>query len=238
MTSTSVPAAAPLRPVVDWFFWFAVVAVIATYIRAIGFTPPDALQGPSQKIYYIHFGAVAGGYLAFTTLGLMSIVHLWLKDERADRLAAAGGEVAVLFFTVLLIVGSIYAKVIWGAWWVWELRLTLTLLLWFLGVGYLVMRQALEDPMMRARFCAVLAVLQVLLIPFIHLSVYIVRDHMHPMPIVLQPGKPAMPTEMRVTTFLAIVAFLILASAFMRARYRHMLLVEAADVREQEGAAS
>ncbi len=76
-------------------------------------------------------------------------------------MAAAAGEIAVLFFTVVLITGSVYAKVIWGAWWVWELRLTLTLLLWFLGVGYLVMRGAIEDPLMRARFCAVLGIMQV-----------------------------------------------------------------------------
>ena len=228
----------PLRPVVDWFFWFAVLAVVATYVRALASRRPTRCRVRRRRSTTSTFGAVAGGYLAFTTLGLMSIVHLWLKDERADRLAAAGGEVAVLFFTVLLIVGSIYAKVIWGAWWVWELRLTLTLLLWFLGVGYLVMRQAIEDPRMRARFCAVLAVLQVLLIPFIHLSVYFVRDHMHPMPIVLQPGKPAMPTEMRITSLLAIVSFLILSVAFMRARYRHILISEAADALENEEATS
>lgn len=233
MTSSSLPAPGKARPVIDWLFWLAVLLMIATYVRAIFFTPPDALQGPSQKIFYIHVPAVLGGYLAFATLGLMSLVHLWLRDERADRLAAAAGEIAVLFFTVVLITGSIYAKVIWGAWWVWELRLTLTLLLWFLGVGYLVMRQAIEDPLMRARFCAVFGVLQVLLIPFVHLSVYFVRDHMHPMPVMLKPERPSMPSEMVVTAVLAVVAFLVLSSALMRARYRLSLLTETADALEE-----
>jgi heme exporter protein C len=234
MTSNSAPAGEMrLRPVIDWVFWLAVLAMVATYIRAIWFTPPDALQGPSQKIFYIHVPAVLGGYLAFGTLAVMSIVHLWLRDQRADRMAAAAGEVAVLFFSVVLITGSIYAKVIWGAWWVWEVRLTLTLLLWFLGVGYLVMRQAIEDPMMRARFCAVLGILQALLIPFVHLSVYIVRDHMHPMPVVLKPDKPSLPTEMLLTFILATGAFLILSASLMRARYRVTLMQETAEALEQ-----
>ena len=58
-----------------------------------------------------------GGYLAFGVVALMSLVHLWLRDERADRLAAAACEVALLFFTVVLITGPLWARPIWGAWW-------------------------------------------------------------------------------------------------------------------------
>jgi heme exporter protein C len=225
------------KPVIDWLFLVAVVALAATYARAIWFTPADTLQGPSQKIFYIHVPSVLAGYLAFAVLGVMSIVHLWLKEERADRMAAAAAEIAVLFFAIVLITGSIYAKVIWGAWWVWELRLTLTLLLWFLGVGYLVMRGAIDDPLMRARFCAVLAVMQVVLIPFVHLSVYFVRDHMHPMPVVLKPDRPSLPNSMLVTFLIAVASFLLLSAALMRARYRLTLLRDAADAAEQGGEA-
>jgi heme exporter protein C len=233
MSSSSAAVEERPRPVIDSLFWLATAAVAATYVRAIFFTPPDAAQGPSQKIFYIHVPSVLGGYLAFATLTIMSLVHLWLREERSDRLAAAAGEVAVLFFSVVLITGSIWAKVIWGAWWVWEMRLTLTLLLWFLGVGYLVMRHAIEDPLMRARFCAVLGILQALLIPFVHLSVYLVRDHMHPMPVVLKPDRPSLAPEMLWTFVLAVVAFLLLSAALMRARYRYSLWREAADAAEQ-----
>jgi heme exporter protein C len=227
----------PARPVLDWLFYLAIGAVAATYIRAIWFTPVDALQGPSQKIFYIHVPAVLAGYLAFAVLGVMSLVHLWLKEERSDRMAAAAGEVAVVFFAIVLITGSIYAKVIWGAWWVWELRLTLTLLLWFLGVGYLVMRGAIEDPLMRARFCAVLAVMQIVLIPFVHLSVYFVRDHMHPMPVVLKPERASLPNSMLLTFIVSTISFLLLSAALMRARYRLTLLRDAAEAAEQGGTA-
>jgi heme exporter protein C len=236
MSTSQAPAAArPPQRVFDWFFGLAVVLVAAAYLRAIYFTPIEALQGPSQKIFYIHVPAAIAGYVAFGTLALMSLVHLWLRDERADRMAAAAGEVAVLFFTVVLIAGSLWGKVIWGAWWVWELRITLTLLLWFLGMGYLIMRGAIEDPLMRARFSAVLGVLQALLIPFVHLSVYLVRDHMHPMPVVLQPGKPHLSNEMLITWVFSVFAFIVLCLALMRARYRLSVLVDAADAAETGG---
>src|ERR1051325_6947591 len=119
-------------------------------------------------------------------------------------MAASAAEVSLGGYTLVLVAGAHFGQgVIWGAWWVWELRLTLTLLLWFLVLGYLVMRHAIEDPMMRARFCAVLAILQGLLIPFIHLAVYIVPDHMHPMPVALKPDKPSMPAPMLITFLMA-----------------------------------
>ena len=220
MTAASRVARPLVAPVLDWFFWFSALLMVATYVRAIWFTPADLLQGPTQKIFYMHVGSVMGGYTATAILVVTSVVHLWLRDERSDWMAASAAEVSLVCYSLVLVAGSIYAKVIWGAWWVWELRLTLTLLLWFLVLGYLVMRQAIEDPAMRARFCAVLAILQGLLIPFIHLAVYIVPDHMHPMPVALKPEKPSMPAPMLITFLMAMFAFILLAIALIRGRYR------------------
>jgi heme exporter protein C len=233
MTSNSTSLAPRHRPVIDWVLGVAVLAVVAVYVRAIYFTPVEALQGPSQKIYYLHLSAVMGGYVAFAVVAVASLVHLWLRDERADRLAASACEIAVLFFTVVLITGPLWARPIWGAWWSWELRTTLTLLLWFLGVGYLIMRGAIEDVAMRARYSAVLAVMQTLLIPFIHLSVYLVKA-MHPMPILLKPAEPSLPSEMLRTLLLSLAAFLLLSVALIRARYRYAELAEAADAAQPE----
>lgn len=228
-----MPADSRPKPVIDWMLGLAVLAVVLVYVRAIYFTPVEALQGPSQKIYYLHLGSVIAGYFAFAVVAVMSIVHLWLRDDRADRLAASACEVALLFFTVVLITGPLWARPIWGAWWSWELRLTLTLLLWFLAIGYLVMRGAIEDPAMRARYSAVLGLMQALLIPFIHLSVYLVTA-MHPMPILLKPSEPSLPSAMLVTLLSSIAAFLFLAAGLMRARYRYSLLVEAVEALEPE----
>src|SRR5258708_1020312 len=226
------PTPAP-RPVADRVLGLAVLGVALVYVRAIYFTPIEASQGPSQKIYYLHLGSVLGGYLAFSVVALMSLVHLWLRDARADRLAASACEVALLFFTVVLITGPLWARPIWGAWWSWELRTTLTLLLWFLAIGYLIMRGAIEDPAMRARYSAVLGLMQALLIPFIHLRLYLVNP-MHPMPILLKPDKPSLPSAMLLTLLSSIAAFPALSIALMRARYRFGLLQEAVESIQSE----
>ena len=89
----------------------------------------------------------------------------------------------------MLTTGPIWAKPIWGTWWTWDARLTLTLFLFFLFIGYLALRAALQDPAERARFSAVVGILGLLLVPFIHLSVYLFRT-LHPQPIVLKPSGP------------------------------------------------
>jgi len=228
MTSASVandtPAThqdlATARPLFDWLFVVAVLAIAGAFVRAIFFTPIEALQGAAQKIYYVHVSAAISAYLALSVVALMSIVYLWLRDERADRLAESGGEVALMFLTVVLTSGPLWGKPIWGTWWTWDARLTLTLFLWFLTAGYLVLRGAIEDVAMRARYSAVLGIPAALLIPFIHLSVYFFNT-LHPMPIVLKPAKPSLPNEMLVTFLLFVGAALLLCVALMRARYRY-----------------
>ncbi|HET7457177.1 MAG TPA: cytochrome c biogenesis protein CcsA, partial [Gemmatimonadaceae bacterium] len=104
------------------------------------------------------------------------------------------------------------------AWWTWDARLTLTLFLWFVVVGYLVLRGAVDDRAMRARYSAVLGILAAVLVPFIHLSVYLFRT-LHPMPIVLKPSAPSMSREMGMTFALAFASFTLLFAAFLRSRF-------------------
>jgi len=215
------------RPLFDWIFLLAVLAVAAVVVRIVFFTPTEAAQGLAQKIYYIHVPSALGAYLALTVAAFMSLVYLWLKDPRADRLAESATEVAFVFTSAVLTTGPLWGKPVWGTWWTWDARLSLTLFLWFLTIAYLVLRGAVDDAGMRARYCAVLAVLAALLIPFIHLSVYLFRT-LHPMPIVLKPERPSLPPEMLTTWVLAVLAFLLFSATLIRARYRLSLLRDAA----------
>lgn len=215
------------RPVFDWLFALAVAAVLAAFVRIAFFTPSELTQGDAQKIYYIHVPAALGAYLALIIGALMSIVYLWLHDDRADRLAESAVEVAFVFTSAVLLTGPLWGKPVWGAWWTWDARLSLTLFLWFVTAAYLVLRGAVDDASMRARYSAVLAVLAALLIPFIHLSVYLFRT-LHPMPIVLKPERPSLPPEMLTTFTLAVFAFLFFCAVLIRARYRLALLRERA----------
>jgi heme exporter protein C len=107
---------------------------------------------------------------------------------------------------------------VWGTWWTWDARLTGTLLLFFLLVGYQVLRGAVADPGLRARYSAVLGICAVVLVGFIHLSVYLFPT-LHPQPIVLRPGKPGVPPDMLLTLLLSFGVFLVLYVGFVMQRY-------------------
>jgi heme exporter protein C len=221
-TGAATGAAAPTatRASIDWLLVAALLAVAGTYVRAIWFTPVEAMQGPAQKILYVHAtAAFVGLYLGFGLVAVSSALYLWLKDEKLDRVAESAAEVGLVFTSVVLVTGPLWGKPVWGTWWTWDARLTLTLFLWFIALSYVILRGAVEDPAMRARFSAVIGILAALLVPFIHLSVYLFRT-LHPMPIVLKPSAPSMPREMTITFGLAFLAFTLLFAAFIRARYR------------------
>ena len=212
----SPSAAAPSRRL-DPVAVLAALAVAAAYARAIWFTPPERIQGFAQKILYVHAPAAWVAFLAFGLTALAGAGWLFLKDERLDRFAESSAEVGVVFTTAVLVTGPLWGRPIWGTWWTWDARLTLTLFLWFVYVGYLVLRGAVDGRESRARASAVLGILGALLIPFIHLSVYLFRT-LHPMPVVARPEGPTMPPVMLTTFFLCFFAFTLLYVALVRAR--------------------
>ncbi len=198
----------------------AATAVAITFVRAIFFTPLEATQGPAQKILYLHAPAAWVAFLAFGLVGLASVLYLWLREDRLDRIAESSAEVGLMFTTVVLVTGPLWGKPVWGTWWTWDARLTLTLFLWFIYLAYVVLRGAVDDRSMRARYSAVLGILGALLIPFIHLSVYLFAT-LHPLPIVAKASKPSLPGEMLLTLFISLAAFTLLYVAFVMARYQY-----------------
>ena len=213
---------------ISWLPTIAAAAVIGTVVRAAFFTPLEAMQGAAQKIFYIHVPAAWVAFLAFGLVAVASGVYLWLRDPRLDRFAESSAEVGVIFTTVVLITGPLWAKPIWGAWWAWwDVRLVSTLFLWFIYVAYIVLRGAVESPELRARYSAVLGILGALLIPFVHLSVYMFAT-MHPKPIIGKPDRPSLPNEMLLTFLIALVSFTLLYIAFVRSRYQYAVERDAA----------
>ncbi len=196
----------------------ALLAFAAACGLALGFTPVEARQGLAQKIFYLHVPAAWCALLAFSLVGIASALYLWLHDRRLDLFAEASAEVGVMFSVVMLTTGPIWAKPIWGTWWTWDARLTLTLFLFFLFVGYLALRAAVHDPDERARFSAVLGIMGLVLVPFIHLSVYLFRT-LHPQPVVLKPSAPSLPWEMLRTLLVSVAAFTLLYVGLVTARY-------------------
>jgi heme exporter protein C len=196
----------------------ALLGLAAVYVLAIGYTPVEARQGVAQKIFYLHVPAAWCALIAFSLVGVASGLYLWLHDPRLDRFAASSAEVGVAFSAVMLTTGPIWAKPIWGTWWTWDARLTLTLFLFFLFIGYLALRASVHDPAERARFSAVVGILGMLLVPFIHLSVYLFRT-LHPQPIVLKPSAPSLPPEMLRTLLVSMAVFTLLYVGLVTLRY-------------------
>jgi heme exporter protein C len=224
MTTPSIPASAEntassQRAGVDWLFAIAVIAIAVALTRVLYYTPFEAVQGPAQKIFYLHLPAALCAFMAFGVVAFSGIGYLWLGDLRLDRAAESSAEVGVVFTTIVLVTGPLWARPVWGTWWTWDARLTLTLFLWFIYVGYIVLRGAIEDRALRARYSAVLGILGSLLIPFIHLSVYLFRT-LHPRPIVIKPSAPSLPPEMLTTLIISFVAFSLFYLALVRQRYR------------------
>jgi heme exporter protein C len=207
----------------------ALAGLAAVYVLALGYTPVEARQGMAQKIFYLHVPAAWSALISFSLVGITSALYLWLHDPRLDRFAAASAEVGVAFSAIMLTTGPIWAKPIWGTWWTWDARLTLTLFLFFLFIGYLALRASLHDPSERARFSAVVGILGMLLVPFIHLSVYLFRT-LHPQPVVLKPSAPSLPPEMLRTLLVSVAVFTLLYIGLVTLRYG---LALAEDVRDE-----
>ncbi len=152
----------------------ALVLVALTVWLGLWVTPPDETQGNFVRLLYLHPAlAWVALYLAFGLAALSSALYLWprTRSQRWDLLAASTVEVGVVFLTLTLATGMLWGRPVWGVWWTWDARLTSTALLELLFVGYLAMRRVPADPHVRARRCAVLALLAGLDVPIVHYSV-------------------------------------------------------------------
>ena len=215
------PTISSSRGIMKWGIAITVLGLVAMtviYLLALAYTPLEVRQGAAQKIFYVHVPAAWSAMVAFSLVGLVSILYLWLRDERLDVFAASSAEVGLVFSVIMLTTGPIWGKPIWGTWWTWDARLTLTLILFLLFLGYMTLRSAVHDPAERARFSAVVGIMGMALVPFIHLSVYLFRT-LHPMPIVLKPSAPSLPPEMLRTLLLGFLAATVVYVGFVVLRY-------------------
>ena len=200
------------------FAVLAAVAVVWTYWMIFFYVPTEVTMGIVQRIFYVKVPAGWVAFLAFGIVALCSLGYLWLRDERLDAIAVSAAELGVVFTTVVLITGSLWGRIAWGAWWVWEPRLTLTLLLWFIYVGYFMLRNATENPEKGKRFAAVLGIVGDVDSPLIHVSVNWFRSQ-HPQPVIMRPEGPTADPEIVQTLLVGVLAFTLIFVALLLLRY-------------------
>lgn len=133
--------------------------------------PVDAMQGPIQKILYVHVPTAFAAYAAFLITAVGGALYLWRERDEWDRLALSAAEVGVVFCTLVLVTGPIWAKGTWGRWWSWDPRLTVTLLLWFIYLAYILLRSFTEGSERTARFAAVFGIVGLLAVPLNYLAI-------------------------------------------------------------------
>ena len=178
----------------------------------------ERTMGVVQRIFYIHVPAAWVAFMAFGIVAICSAVYLWLEDDRLDSAAVSAAEGGMLFTAIVLLTGPLWGRVAWGTWWTWEPRLTLTLLLFFIYLGYFLVRSSTENIQRGKRFAAVVGIVGALDIPLIHVSVQFFRS-LHPEPVVMRPDGPSLPGDMLTTLFTGLGAFTVLFFAFFIYRY-------------------
>ena len=211
--------------------WLSLLGLAALGLLVFGFTPDDAYMGFSQKIMYIHVPSMWVAYLAFFIVFFCSIGYLWKRTDTFDRVAKCSAEIGVLFCGLGLLTGSIWGRPTWGTYWVWDARLTTTLILLLIFAGYVLLRAFAHPGEQQARLASVLGIVGFLDIPLIHVSVQWWRT-LHQTSSVFKVDtagapKPAMPPELLFPLLLGLVVASIFYAFLLLYRLRVDASVEA-----------
>src|SRR5438093_8257327 len=196
------------------------VTMLAALYLIFMVVPTEQQMGIVQRIFYFHVSSAWMAFLGFFLVAGASAVYLWNGSRGADRLAEAAAEVGVLFCALVLVTGPIWARPIWGVWWTWDPRLTMTVILWAIYASYLMLRAFGGEDEAVNRYAAVLGIIGVLDIPIIMVSVRLLRG-MHPAVIARNEGGSGLVDPwMRIALLVSAVALILLGSWLMQSRAR------------------
>jgi len=183
----------------------ALALMLIALFMVFVWVPTEADQGIVQRIFYFHVACAWVAFAAFGLVAICGILYLWLGQQVFDDLGYAAAETGMVFCTLVLITGSLWAKPIWGAWWTWDSRLTTTFILWLLYGGYLMLRAMGDDTPQIARFGAVIGIVAAADVPVIIISVRLWRT-IHPAVLITRQGAHGLEDPRMVATLLVSLA--------------------------------
>jgi heme exporter protein C len=201
---------------------FTVFALLTGFLlsyalyEALAVAPTEKTMGDVQRIFYYHVPSAWTAFLLFATNFVASVVYLIRRSSAADALAVVSAEVGVVFCTVVLVTGPLWARPVWGIWWTWDMRLTSTLVLWLIYVSYLMLRRfstSGQTPVL----AAALAIFGALDVPLVYFSIWIFRTQ-HPQPVI--GGGGSIDPRMFDVLLINWAAFLAFALLICWSRYR------------------
>ena len=182
------------------------VLMMASLYMVFGYVPTDKETGVVQRIFYFHVPLAWIAFFAFFLVFLGGIQYLRKRDKKWDMFASSSAEIGIIFTTLVLVTGSIWARSTWGVWWTWDFRLTTSLVLWFIYIAYFIIRAYISEEERRARFAAIVGIIGFIDVPIVALTISLSRTQ-HPGPIIFQGG---LTPPMVFTLVICIVAFTVL----------------------------
>ena len=192
----------------------ALLIFISLYL-IFGYARIEGTMLEVQKIFYYHVSAALTVFVAFGVNCVFSIKYLIQRKPNDDLLAGAAAELGIIFCTIALLSGPIWARYAWNTWWNWEARLTSTLVLWLMYIGYFILRSALEGDRRRI-YSAVLGIIAYLDVPIVYYAVDIWQGGLHPD----RGTKWSLEATMRHTWMVALLALILLFTFLLIVRYR------------------
>ena len=208
-------------------FVVTVALMPATLYMIFAVAPTEEKMGVVQRIFYFHVPSAFMAFLGVLVCAVMSALYLYKRDRRYDIAAHAGAELGVVFCTIVLITGPLWARPVWGVYWTGEVRLTSTLVLWLIYVGYLVLRANADNREQAARWAAIVGIVGALDMPIIYKSVEWWRG-LHPKVLKISGGGGLDPV-MEQTLMLSTLTFLALFACLFTQRFRLGLVQEQVD---------
>lgn len=193
------------------------VAMLLALYGAFVYAPQERTMGDVQRIFYFHVASWWVAFIAFTVTFLASIGYLWKERPGFDQIALASTEIGVVFTTIGLVTGPIWAKYAWGVYWTWDPRLTTALVLWLMYVGYLMLRRYVPEETKRATLAAVVAIIAFVDVPVVFLAIRLWRTQ-HPQPVILGGESSGLDPMMLRALFMALGAFFFLYLWLMQKR--------------------
>lgn len=180
------------------------------------YVPTEKEMGIIQRIFYFHVPLAWVAFLAFFIVFITGILYLWKRDSKWDILSYASAEIGVVFTSLVLVTGPIWARPEWGSWWTWDARLTSSLILWFTYIAYLLIRSFAGEEEKGARFAAVIGIVGFINVPIVYLSVDLWRTQHPPELVSYLEGSMLLTLLVSITTFTILYCLLIMRNVSMK----------------------
>ncbi|MDY0093027.1 MAG: cytochrome c biogenesis protein [Candidatus Vecturithrix sp.] len=196
--------------------WLSCVTMAVAIYMVFVYAPTEETMGVVQRIFYFHVSSAWIAFLAFFLVMAASLVYLMTGNVRWDTWAYASAEIGTVFCTLVLITGPLWAKPVWNTWWTWDMRLTTTLILWLMYLGYLMLRSTIEGER-GAKYAAVFGIIAFLDVPFVYFSIRWWRT-LHPAPVIAGKAGSGLAPEMLITLLVSLFTFMCLFAYLLQYR--------------------